>query len=447
MKSFISRHLTAFLLLILAILALDALAFFLCFRGVVSGRYGDNGPEALLRRAAAVAEGASDAALDADLAENGCWVMLLDERGDVAWSVDLPEEIESHYGLRDVARFSRGYLKDYPVFVWDSGAGLVVLGCPRGSYAKITGNYYPEELVRMTPPFFLALLLCDLLLLFAAYCASRRSMLKGVGPILDGIAALSGGRPAALDISGDLAELAQQINRTSEALRGQNAARANWISGVSHDIRTPLSMILGYAGHMEEAHPEVRAQAAVIRREAVRIRELVSDLNLTSRLEYDMQPLERRPVRLAKLLRGLVAEMTDAEMPEAFLLALDVEPEAERAEVNCDERLIARAVRNLIQNSIRHNPQGCSVQVELRKAWSRLEIAVRDDGVGMTPLRLAELESRPHYLESMDERLDLRHGLGLLLVRRIVRAHGGELKIDAPRTGGFSAVIDLPLSE
>ncbi|MDO4355328.1 MAG: HAMP domain-containing sensor histidine kinase [Clostridia bacterium] len=446
MRSFISRHLTAFLLLILAVLALDALAFFLCFRGVVSGRYGDNGPEALLRRTAAAAEGASDASLRDDLADGGCWAMLLDERGDVAWSVDLPAEIESHYSLGDVARFSRGYLAGYPVFVWDSEAGLVVLGYPKGSYAKITGNSYPEELVRMAPPFFLAVLLCDLLLLFAAYCASRRAMLKGMGPILDGIDALAAGRPVALNASGDLAELARQINGASAALRRQNAARANWISGVSHDIRTPLSMILGYAGRMEDAaaQPEARAQAAVIRREAVRIRELVSDLNLTSRLEYDMQPLECRPVKLAKLLRGLVAEVTDAELPDAFSLALEVEPDAERAEADCDGRLIARAARNLIQNSIRHNPQGCHIQVELRRAWDRLEIAVRDDGVGMAPRQLAELENRPHYLESTDERLDLRHGLGLLLVRRIAQAHGGELKIDAPRAGGFSAVIVLP---
>src|SRR5699024_10229967 len=93
---------------------------------------------------------------------------------------------------------------------------------------------------------------------------------------------------------------------------------ANWIAGISHDIRTPLSVILGYAGELQDdpaLPPPEQEQAAVICRQGVRLRDLVSDLNLVSRLEYDMQPLECQWLRPAKLVRRAVTDFMNA-MPE-----------------------------------------------------------------------------------------------------------------------------------
>ena len=94
-------------------------------------------------------------------------------------------------------------------------------------------------------------------------------------------------------------------------------------------------------------------------------------------------------------------------------------------------------------NSINHNPQGCTISLRLDCSDSTVSLTVADDGVGLSPEKLRELKEKPHYMESTDERLDLRHGLGLLLVRQIVEAHGGTMKIESAPQSGYKTILTL----
>ena len=87
----------------------------------------------------------------------------------------------------------------------------------------------------------------DVLCLFLAYYFSKRRIIQNTEPIVDAIETLADGKPVSLHIDRELSEIANSVNKASLILSRQNEARANWISGVSHDIRTPLSMIMGYA--------------------------------------------------------------------------------------------------------------------------------------------------------------------------------------------------------
>ena len=86
------------------------------------------------------------------------------------------------------------------------------------------------------------------------------------------------------------------------------------------------------------------------------------------------------------------------------------------------------------------------VQISLKNTGKTLILAVADNGVGLTPEKLQELEEKPHYMESTDERLDLRHGLGLLLVRQIVEAHGGSIKIEGTSNQGCQTTLSFRIS-
>ena len=221
----------------------------------------------------------------------------------------------------------------------------------------------------------------------------------------------------------------------------QNKARANWISGVSHDIRTPLSMIMGYAQRIasdHEAGDNVRQEAVIIQGQSEKIRDLVQDLNLVSQIEYEMQPLHQQSVRLSKLLRSYTAELLNTGLPDSYSIEIEISPVAETITFNCDERLIMRAVNNLVQNSIRHNPDGCDIVLGLNCTAETISLTVSDNGVGLSDEKLKELREKPHYMESTDDRLDLRHGLGLLLVRQIVEAHSGEMQLQGGDQEGLS---------
>ncbi|MFG6331656.1 MAG: sensor histidine kinase, partial [Lachnospiraceae bacterium] len=251
MKAFgkyISKYLLSFFAFALVLLLINILAFALTFGGIVFREYGSASPANMLEAVAAdlSASGISEERLQ-ELNRNQIWAMLLDASGRCIWEVSLPEEIPTQYTIQDVAVFSKGYLQDYPVFVRNTDNGLLVLGYPKDSFMKLTGNYFPIRAIRIFPLFITGILAIDIVLLFLVYYFSKRKIAKNTEPIMASIQALSTGKPVDLSIRGELSEIADSVNQASQVLSRQNQARANWISGVSHDIRTPLSMIMGYA--------------------------------------------------------------------------------------------------------------------------------------------------------------------------------------------------------
>lgn len=451
MKSFgayISKHLVSFAAFIFVLLLINILAFGWTFRSAITKDYGDTSPQKMLEATAAAS---TSAGITDEMAQklnsNHIWAMFLSENGEIMWSLDLPDEIPEKYTMQDVAVFSKGYLADYPVFVWNMEDGLLVLGYPQDSFTKITTNYLPIRMVRLIPLYVIGMFSVDLLLLFLIYYGSKRKIIRSTEPIIESIKTLSDGKPVSLCVHGELSEIADSVNRASQILSKQNTARANWISGVSHDIRTPLSMIMGYAERIaqdETASQSVVEQAEIVRKQSIKIKELVQDLNLVSQLEYEMQPLHKEQVRLSKLIRSYIAELLNTGVYDAYTLNIEIAPDAETAVLECDARLISRAINNLVQNSIKHNPQGCEIRLALKKEETSLMITVADNGVGMSPEKIQELEEKPHYMESMDEGLDLRHGLGLLIVREIVTAHRGILTLESVLPHGCKVTLIIP---
>lgn len=450
MKAFgkyISKYLLSFFAFALVLLLVNILAFALMFGGIVFREYGSASPANMLEAVAAdlSASGISEERLQ-ELNRNQIWAMLLDASGRCIWEVSLPEEIPTQYTIQDVAVFLKGYLQDYPVFVRNTDNGLLVLGYPKDSFMKLTGNYFPMRAIRLFPLFITGILAIDIVLLFLVYYLSKRKISKNTEPIMASIKTLSTGKPVDLSIRGELSEIADSVNQASQVLSRQNQARANWISGVSHDIRTPLSMIMGYAQRIagdHEASGNIQQEAEIIRAQSTKIKDLVQDLNLVSQLEYEMQPLHKEPVRLSKLLRSYAADLLNAGISEKHSVEVEISSKAETAVIDCDARLISRAIGNLVQNSINHNPQGCDIFLSLDCSSVNVSITVADNGVGMSVEKLRELEEKPHYMESTDERLDLRHGLGLLLVRQIVEAHNGTVEIKNSLNQGAITILTL----
>lgn len=451
MKSFgtyISKHLVSFAVFLLILVVVNVILFGATFYHTVSEDYGEASPRAMLEMtsAAATTEGLPDRAVK-KLRQYNIWAMYLTPTGECFWTLDVPEEVPQNYNIQDVALFSKGYLEDYPVFIWNTDEGLLVLGYPKNSYMKLTSNYYSIEAIQKIPLYVTGMLGMDVLCLFLAYYFSKRRIIKNTEPIVDAIETLADGKPASLHIEGDLSEIAGSVNKASQIISRQNEARANWISGVSHDIRTPLSMIMGYAGRIaanEATSDKVREQAEIVRKQSVKIKELVQDLNLVSQLEYEMQPLHKEKIRLSKLIRSYVAELLNSGLSNAYTIEIDVAPEAENAMLECDTRLISRAVNNLVQNSIKHNPQGCTICLSLVVSKNQLILAVTDNGTGLSAEKLQELEGKPHYMESTDERLDLRHGLGLLIVQQVAAVHNGSFKLTNVSPQGCKAALLFP---
>lgn len=385
------------------------------------------------------------------------WAVLVqDGTGDVIWhSENLPAEIPLHYSVSDISWYTRGYIADYPTTTASKGNDLVIVGNSKESYWKDMYPVFSLGLIKNSPRYVLMFLGANLAIVLVIYVIVTSGILRSVKPIVQGIEALPEGREVHVRETGLLSELAASINRASEKLRVQEyelqrkeQARANWISGVSHDIRTPLSMVMGYAAELEEsreAPEDVRKKAGIIRLQSLRMKNLVSDLNLASKLEYQMQTLRAEELSLATLLREIAAEFVDLDAegkyPVEFIAGTEYNGQYR---IRGDKELLKRAVENLLLNAQIHNPEGCSIRIELSGGVEVKEILVEDDGVGVTEEQLEKLKSTSHYLLNDGSAGEQRHGLGLLIVQQIAAAHGGEVTFGHGREGrGFRVAVTL----
>ena len=373
------------------------------------------------------------------LKENHAWAMLLDDKGTVIWQELLPDELPKQYTSLDIAKFSRWYLQDYPVYVLEHPEGLLVIGVEKNSLVKYHFSLNEDYIRKMTAG-IVAVFIINIVVVVLLIWKNTHHVEKAITPILKGIEAVSSGQTVLLPEKGELAEINKKLNKAGAFIVKKDRARAEWISGISHDVRTPLSVILGFAGQMEddESLPAAaREKAAYIRRQGEKLRGLISDLNLTSKLEYSMQPLRVDEVFIVEMARQVVCEFLDSGLEDQYSIEFASDPQSEMEFILGDEALLKRALANLIQNSIHHNPEGCAISVSVLCSESNIKIVVADNGVGLSDEKLKELKEKPHYIKSTEDRLNLRYGLGLVLVRQIVEAHSGEIRLQSGNQKGL----------
>lgn len=393
-----------------------------------------------------------------ELQNTNVWAILIDNRAmKVVWRTEyLPETVPMSYTVSDIASLTRGYIDGYPTFTGEDNDGLVVLGYPKDSFWKHMWPSWDYDSIANLPKTILSVLAINIALIFTIYVTANSRLLKSVKPIVGGIQALSTKEEVHIREKGLLSELAASINKTSDILQTQSrqlrkreTARANWIAGISHDIRTPLSMVMGYAGQLEsdvQLSEENRRKAAVIVRQSERMRNLINDLNLASKLEYNMQPLNLERQNLIAVVRQVVVDFINMNIDEKYTMEWQTDEALTSCPANIDRDLMKRAVSNLIQNSMNHNEKGCRIFVRVMAEDNVYTIIVADDGVGATDEQMEKLNHTPHYMVCDEKTSEQRHGLGLLIVKQIIFAHGGKMLIKHSEYDGFEVDLSLPMT-
>ncbi len=303
--------------------------------------------------------------VSAKLKEENAWAFLIDnDTRQVVWQTDhLPDNIPTQYTLPDIAELTRGYIDGYPTFTGEAQNGLLVLGFPKDRFWKHTRASWDYHFIANLPKNTMIILAVNIVLIFLIYAAVDSKLLHSIRPITNGIQNLSDGSPVRMKEKGVFSEIAEKINKTSEILqmqaeqlRKKETARANWVAGVSHDIRTPLSMIMGYAGQLENSEnlSEIeRKKAAVIVKQSSRMKDLINDLNLASKLEYDMQPLTMKQENAVAIVRQVIVDFINTNIDDKFPIEWKTADTLSACYINADKDLLKRAVSNLIHLCVR----------------------------------------------------------------------------------------------
>ena len=317
------------------------------------------------------------------LDKTGSFAMIIDDSGSVIWNHNMPSDIPDSYGIKDVASFTRWYLNDYPTYTWTRDDGILVIGHPKGSRWKycleINANTM-DGMIKFGPYMFFANVL---ILLLLPFLITRKWM----------------------------------INREK--------ARTEWIAGVSHDIRTPLSIVMGSVekGSVEE-------------KQCFKIRGLIGNLNTENKLEAGTGKWNNEKINLTSLLREILCDYINTY--EDYSFDLQVDEKLENYSIQADVMLIRRMLENIITNSIVHNEKGCEITATLSdrgKGKARLVICDNGQGTSEQKIKLLNAKIKNAYLPE--------HGLGIRVVKQVAKKYKYAVRFSSEENEYFKCEIDM----
>ena len=237
----------------------------------------------------------------------------------------------------------------------------------------------------------------------------------------------------------ELAELQRSINHMAESLERGRGLEQQFLLSVSHDLRTPLTSIRGYAEGIHDGHVEPARGAAVIRHEAQRLERLVSDLLLLAKLQSSSFTLH--PVALdLSAAAHTAAEGAAGATADVVVHAVTSGP----VPVLADPDRLAQVLANLVENAAKY--ARANVFVSCRLDAGRALCTVDDDGPGIAEADLPYVFERLYSARQRPDRTENPSGLGLAIVRELVTAMGGQVAAGAAPNGGARLSFWLPVA-
>lgn len=391
----------------------------------------------------------------AELHAIDAWLQVLDEQGTEVYQFGKPASAPVHYTPAELIlnyKFS-GAIKDenqgYTLFVAKADRGerkfSYILGIPDTQVVK--GTFYanpstlPLDVFRVLGG---ALVVVTLVILLLAYFYGSR-LAAPLAEVIEGIQRLARGDFSQrypetglyASVQGSLNKLGQALQRQEIESQRLQAAREEWIANISHDVKTPLSSLRGYAELLADtdyrfSEAEMRQYAGIMQEKAAYMESLIEDLRLTYQLKNAALPLEKRPENLVAVVRETIIDLLND--PRHRDASLQFTPACEEIRFDCDPRLLQRALTNLILNALVHNPPGTPVTVSVN-GGEPIGIAIEDRGKGIPEAEIERLFER-YYRGTNTGEAHHGTGLGMAIARDIVQVHGGCLEVSSQPGAG-----------
>lgn len=240
----------------------------------------------------------------------------------------------------------------------------------------------------------------------------------------------------------ELRDMAHSFNRMTKELAGTELLRSDFVENVSHEFKTPLSAIEGYAtllqkpGLSEEKRAEYTGKILYNTR---RLSTLTSNILLLSRLENQELDIPRETFCLDEQLREVILSQEEGWAGKDLELEVDLDS----ADYRGNRDLLAQVWQNLLGNAVKFVPERGLVRVLLRREENRLQVSVADTGPGMS----GEVQRRifEKFYQGDPSRASQGNGLGLALAKRVVDLHGGEIVVSSKEGKGTTFTVYLPL--
>lgn len=218
-----------------------------------------------------------------------------------------------------------------------------------------------------------------------------------------------------------------------------------FVASVSHELRTPLTSIAGYVQILlerDDLPEQASSQLRVVARNGDRLLRLIGDLLHTAQADGAGPPLDRSRIDLAAIVRDSVEAATPAAEAAGVTIGLTA---PEHLLLDADPRRIGQVVDNLLSNAVKYSLRGGAVEVAVAVDVDRVQLEVRDAGIGISAADRDRLFTRFFRTRLAEERSIQGVGLGLSITKEIVEAHGGRIEVDSVLGVGSVFRVRLPL--
>ncbi len=241
----------------------------------------------------------------------------------------------------------------------------------------------------------------------------------------------------------ELGQLANSFNRMSNDLARSLELRRQMTADIAHELRTPISIILG---HAEAVHDGVLPSSPetfeIVREEAERLEHLVEDLRTLSMADAGELKLSIQPYPAEELLRS--AEKVYAHHARQKHVTIEVQADAALPEVEVDAQRMKQVLSNILDNALRYTPEGGRITMTAGVVENEVEIRIQDTGPGVAADDLDKVFERFYRTETSRTRDEGGSGLGFAIARSIVERHNGHIWAESQPGQGLTVIIRLP---
>ena len=243
-------------------------------------------------------------------------------------------------------------------------------------------------------------------------------------------------------------EMAEQLSLAEKERKQLETTREEWMTGISHDLRTPLSTIQGYGHMLESGHynwneEELKEIGQTLRDKSEYMVELVEDFSLAFKLKNNVVVLETKKVDVHQLLQHIVLKFVNDRTIEN--VQFSYVPVHLQPFIQADARWFERMVDNLIFNAIKHNPKNTTITISTAIKSDRVLITIQDDGIGMDEETQKNLFDRYYRGTNTTEKTE-GAGLGMSIAKAICELHKGHIEVRSTLHEGTAIILHLPLS-
>lgn len=385
------------------------------------------------------------------LQSRNAWIQFLDANGTEVAEINAPTTALKHYRPIDIVQTYKYQEHDNltTMFISNIDDFTYLVGIQDANVARTVLSFNPSSVVKVVSTYLLYIIVLDLVIAFIVGLLFSSILTKPLHEMMERIQQMKNRNfvQKPMKRTGIYKQVFTNIHDVSEELQMQEIERLKleqmrneWMSNVSHDMKTPLASIQGYAELLPDANAhEQREYAAIIEQKAIYMRELLDDFNLTMRLRNDALPLDVQPVVLSSFVREIVIDVLNN--PYFDMRDVNFVQQGDDARSMLDRHLMKRALMNFIVNALVHN-KDAHVDVVLREEDAHAVIEIRDNGNGMTEEDAAQVFER-YYRGSNTDNVQ-GTGLGMAIARDIITAHGGTVTLESTLGVGTTVHIQLP---